>query len=324
MSAFRPLIPPAFAALIDPADPHDPIAAQVLPSAEEDDAYADERIDPIGDDVHTPVRGLVCRYPDRVLFKVTSACSVHCRFCFRQGLLEGERSLTLAAINAALAWIAEHTAIREVILSGGDPLTLSARRLGAIVRRLQVLPHVRVVRFHTRVPVADPSRVTSSLARALRGAGLKPVYGVLHCNHAREMTDEARAACGRLMRAGISLFAQSVLLRGVNDTPESLEALLRTLFENGIKPAYLHILDRAPGTAHFRVPLRRAQDLMRSVRGRVSGLAQPTLVLDIPGGFGKVPVGPTYATASTLPCWTVEDPWGERHVYSDLPGPESA
>jgi lysine 2,3-aminomutase len=196
-------------------------------------------------------------------------------------------------LSVALAYIAAHPNIWEVILSGGDPLVLSPRRLAAVMRRLRAIAHVKVVRVHTRVPSVDPARITPALMRALKASG-KTTYVVLHANHARELTADARVACARLIDAGMPMLCQSVLLKGVNDDADTLGALMRALVECCIKPYYLHHLDRAPGAAHFRTTIARGQELMRALRERYSGLCQPTYVIDSPGGLGKVPVGPSY------------------------------
>ncbi|MDB5512465.1 MAG: lysine-2,3-aminomutase-like protein [Enterovirga sp.] len=293
-SRYAVAITPMLAELVDPADPADPIARQFLPSAAELDTRPEELDDPIGDEVHSPVEGIVHRYPDRVLLKPVHVCAVYCRFCFRRETVGPGRAeaLSPAALEAALGYVRSHPEIWEVILSGGDPLVMSPRRLGPLMRELAAIEHVKVVRVHTRLPVADPERVTDALAAALR-LPEKPTWIVLHANHARELTPSARAACARLVEAGLPMLSQSVLLRGVNDTPAALEALMRALVESRIKPYYLHHGDLAPGTAQFRTTVAEGQDLMRSMRGRVSGLCQPAYVLDIPGGHGKAPIGPT-------------------------------
>jgi lysine 2,3-aminomutase len=284
-------ITPAMAALIDPTDPHDPIARQFVPNVAELDLQPEERADPIGDDAHSPVEGLVHRYPDRVLLKLVHVCAVYCRFCFRREMIGPGKpnALSAKALSAALAYIAAHPDIWEVILSGGDPLVLSPRRLSAVMKRLGAIAHVKVVRVHTRVPAVDPGRVTPALVRALKAAG-KTTYVVLHANHPRELTTAARAACARIIDAGMPMLAQSVLLAGVNDDVETLGALMRALVECRIKPYYLHQMDPAPGTAHFRTTLADGQELMRELRRRCSGLCQPTYVLDGPDGEGKVVV----------------------------------
>jgi lysine 2,3-aminomutase len=283
-------ITPAMAALIDPADLHDPIARQFVPDPAELDVRPEESADPIGDHAHSPVEGVVHRYPDRVLLKLVHVCAVYCRFCFRREMIGPGKpnALSAKALSAALAYIEDHPDIWEVILSGGDPLVLSPRRLAAVMKRLRAIAHLKIVRVHTRVPAVDPARITPALVRALQASG-KTTYVVLHANHARELTAAARAACDRLIDAGIPMLSQSVLLAGVNDDAETLGALMRALVECRIKPYYLHHLDHAPGTAHFRTAVAHGQDLMCALRTRFSGLCQPNYVIDTPGK-GKVPV----------------------------------
>jgi lysine 2,3-aminomutase len=318
-SQYAIAISPAIAELIDPSDPHDPIARQFVPDPAELRVAPEERADPIGDDANSPVAGIVHRYPDRVLLKLVHVCPVYCRFCFRREMVgpRGRPALSGAEIAGALAYIASRPDIWEVILTGGDPLVLSARRLRAVVRDLAAIDHVKIIRVHTRVPVATPERVTRELVRALK-ARRKASYVVLHVNHPRELTAAARAACARFVDAGIPMLSQSVLLKGVNDDAATLGALMRALVENRIKPYYLHQGDLAPGTAHLRTSIATGQDLMRALRGRYSGLCQPTYVLDIPGGAGKVPVGPTYLSACGRgeSSYEVVDPAGRRYNYT--------
>jgi lysine 2,3-aminomutase len=306
---------PDMAELIDRADPADPIARQFVPAPAEAVTTPEERADPIGDGAHAPIPGIVHRYPDRVLLKPLHVCPVYCRFCFRREMVgpDGLGTLTETELDRALAYIAARPAIWEVVLTGGDPFALSPRRLGSIAERLGRIDHVRVMRVHTRVPVVSPALVSDSLVRGLKAFG-RAVFVALHANHAREFTEAARAAVARLVDAGIPVVSQSVLLRGVNDDPASLEALMRAFVENRVKPYYLHHGDLAPGTGHLRVGLADGQALMRRLRGRLSGLAQPTYVLDIPGGHGKVPVGPGYLREG--PEGTrVTDPEGREHRY---------
>ena len=308
-------ITPTVEELIDRADPHDPIARQFVPDPAELETTVEERADPIGDHAHSPVEGIVHRYPDRVLLKLTHVCAVYCRFCFRREMVgPAAQALTPAQLDLALDYIASHSEIWEVILSGGDPLVLSARRLKQVVSRLAAMPHVKVIRVHSRVPVADPARVTAELVRALKAKG-KATYVVLHANHARELTPAAREACARMVDAGIPMLSQSVLLAGVNDDPQTLAALMRALVECRIKPYYLHHGDLAPGTSHLRTSIAHGQDLMRGLRGRLSGLCQPTYVLDIPGGHGKSPVGPGYLSRDQAGRMLVEDFNGGLHCY---------
>jgi lysine 2,3-aminomutase len=284
---------PAMRALI--GTPDDDIGRQFLPDPAELITAAHESPDPIADDALSPLKGIVHRYPDRALLKPLLICPVYCRFCFRREHVGPDGGvLTEAELDAAYAWLRARPAIREVILTGGDPLMLSPRRLGAIVAALSAIPHVEIIRVHTRVPLADPARVTPALAEAL--ATDRAMFLAVHANSAREFTDAARAALRLLLAQGIPLLGQSVLLRGVNDTPEAMEALLRAMLRARVKPYYLHQLDAAPGTARFAVPIEEGRALLAALRGRVTGLAWPTYVLDLPGGFGKVPLGPVYDT----------------------------
>ena len=304
-------VTPAIAALIDAADPGDPIARQFLPSEAELRSTPDELADPIGDEAHSPVDGIVHRYPDRVLLKLTHLCATYCRFCFRRETVGPGQSRALdgPALDAAFTYIESRPEIWEVILTGGDPLVLSPRRLQAAMQRLAGIDHVKIVRLHTRLPAVDPAAVTLELIEALSCPG-KTVYVALHANHPRELTPDCRAACARLIEAGAAMVSQTVLLKGVNDDVETLGALMRAFVETRIKPYYLHHPDLAPGTSHLRVTIEEGQALMRALRGRWSGLCQPLYVLDIPGGHGKVPVGPGY-----LHDGEVEDPNGGRHAY---------
>jgi lysine 2,3-aminomutase len=312
---FAVAVTPDMAALIDRADPADPIARQFVPQSGELEVAAEEQEDPIGDRRLSPVKGIVHRYPDRVLLKPSHVCPVYCRFCFRREQVgpAGE-TLDAAELAAALDYIRGRPQIWEVIVTGGDPFLLSPRRLRAIVGALDAMPHLGVIRFHTRVPIVAPRRVGAALVDAL--AAEKAVYVAVHANHPRELTTAAQAACRRLSRAGIPLLGQSVLLRGVNDDAETLEALFRGLAAMRVKPYYLHHPDLAPGTAGFRPTLGEGRALMRQLRGRVSGLCQPCYVLDLPGGHGKVPVAPSYATpGERAGAWEVEDLAGQKHVY---------
>jgi lysine 2,3-aminomutase len=310
-SRYAVAVTPTMADLIE--SPEDPVGRQFVPAEAELAITPDERLDPIGDAAHEAVPGVVHRYPDRVLLKPHHACAVYCRFCFRREQVgPGGAALDEAALERALDYIRARPEIWEVILSGGDPLLLSARRLKRLIGALDAVPHLGSIRIHTRVPIVAPGRVSA----AALGAE-KAVWVVLHVNHAKELTEAARAAIQKLLRAGIPLLAQTVLLKGVNDDAATLEALFRALVALRVKPYYLHHPDLAPGTAGFRGTIDEGQALMRALRGRVSGLCQPTYVLDIPGGHGKVPVGPVYLAGGV-----VEDPWGGKHVLN--PGAASS
>ncbi len=308
-------ITPGMAALIDRNDTRDPIARQFVPDMRELEHKRGELTDPIGDERFSPVPGIVHRYPDRVLLKLTHACPVYCRFCFRRETVGpgGPQALSGPALDAAIGYIAGNTSIWEVILTGGDPFMLSPRRIAEMTQRLGAIAHITVLRWHTRVPVVDPMRITPELMQALRSSA-KTVYVALHANHPRELTVEARAACARINDAGIPMLSQTVLLKGVNDDADTLAALMRAFVAMRVKPYYLHHMDLAPGTSHFRTTIADGQALMRTLRGRLSGIALPAYVLDIPGGYGKVPVGPDYLSDDGC---TVADPSGIAHDYPD-------
>ncbi|MGN6284806.1 MAG: lysine-2,3-aminomutase-like protein [Afipia sp.] len=313
-------ITPAVAELIDPADSSDPIARQYVPDAAELVTEPGEMADPIGDHPHSPVEGIVHRYPDRVLFKLVHVCAVYCRFCFRREMVGPgkETALSTDAYRRGIDYIRDHPQIWEVILTGGDPLMLSARRLREIVADLAAIPHVKVVRVHTRVPVADPARVTDEVVESLKAFGAT-TWVAVHANHPRELSEPARTAIARMADAGIPLVSQSVLLRGVNDDVATLTDLMRGFVECRIKPYYLHHGDLAPGTAHLRTSIEQGQALMRALRGRVSGLCQPDYVLDIPGGKGKVPIGPDYLSRQREnpdgTAYRIVDYCGDVHQY---------
>ena len=308
---------PALAKLIDRDDPEDPIARQFVPDPRELRRDPAEIDDPIGDDAKSPVEGLVHRYPDRVLLKLVSVCAVYCRFCFRRERIgPGSGSLSPTAFAAALEYVRARPAIWEVILTGGDPLTLSPRRIADVTRSLAAIGFVKTLRWHTRLPVAAPERITPAMARAL-DAGGKTVVVAVHANHPRELTEAARAACRRLADRGILLVSQTVLLKGVNDDVEVLDALMRAFVEARIKPYYLHHGDLAPGTGHWRTSIAEGQALMRALRARLSGLATPSYVLDIPGGHGKIPIGPESIRPDGHGGWRVINSSGVERPYRD-------
>ena len=304
-------ITPAMADLINPSDPHDPIARQFIPDLRESETRPEELADPIGDGAHSPIEGIVHRYPDRVLLKLLHVCPIYCRFCFRREMVGpgAEQILSPAELEAALDYIRNHSEIWEVILTGGDPLALSPRRLADVLQKLDEIAHVKIVRIHTRVPAVDPARMDERMIEALKSTK-KTLYVALHANHPRELGGAAQEALAKLVEASIPLVSQTVLLRGVNDDFETLAALMRRFVELRVKPYYLHQADLAPGTSHFRVGLDEARALVGELRSKVSGLCQPTFVLDIPGGFGKVPVGPDHLTGAG-----VLDHRGETHAY---------
>lgn len=290
------------------------IAAQFVPTAAELITRPEEMTDPIGDLAHSPTAGLTHRYPDRVILAATHACEVYCRFCFRREVVGESAALPDADLDAALDYIAQTPAIWEVILTGGDPLSLSPRRIAALMARLSAIAHVQIVRLHSRVPVVAPQRIDAAMLAALRAR--PTVYIGVHTNHVDELTPAARAALGRIADAGIPMLSQTVLLRGVNDDAATLEALFRALLVLRVVPYYLHHCDLARGAGHFRTTIAAGQAIMAQLRGRMSGIGMPAYVLDIPGGFGKVPIGPDYLVQDSA-GYVVTDWQGGRHLYLD-------
>lgn len=305
-------------AAMDKNNKNDPISKQFLPTIDELINTADEHEDPIGDFSHSPIKGIVHRYPDRVLFKLVHLCPVYCRFCFRREMVgpEGNGTLTSNEIDAALNYIAAHKDIWEVIFTGGDPLILSSRRLHDIMIALDKIPHVKILRIHTRIPLVDPTRINDALIKALTASN-KTIFIAIHANHKNEFTPEGIAAITHLHHAHITLISQTVLLRGINDNVITLTELMRCFVEHHVKPYYIHHPDKAKGTAHFRLPLERGYELINALRGHISGLCQPHYMLDIPRGYGKVAI----KNATRLPApsqgYEVIDYQGRSHIYTD-------
>ncbi|RMF85684.1 MAG: KamA family radical SAM protein [Nitrospirae bacterium] len=297
------------------AAPGGPVWRMGRPEAAELEADAGDLADPVGEGGRSPLPHLVCKHPDRALLLVTRRCHFYCRFCFRRGAGPGGEPRP-GELEAALAWIAERPAVREVILSGGDPLTLEDRRLAELLGRLAEIPHVETVRIHTRAPIHYPERVTAGLVAAL--AQGPPAWLVVHANHPVELTPAVAAALGRLRQAGLPLLDQSVLLRGVNDATATLEALFRALYRLGVRPYYLHHPDRAPGNRSFRLPLATGLRLVRPLRHRLPGPALPRYVVDLPDGSGKVEVEALTPLDGGRYRW--EDPATGRSVtFRDIP-----
>lgn len=274
--------------LIDTKDQNDPIARMFIPAEDELKRTPEELNDPIGDEGHSPVPGIVHRYPNRVLLKPVAVCPVYCRFCFRREMVGPDlgEALTPAELERALDYVRSRPEVKEVILTGGDPFMLSARRARALTEALSDIPHVRIIRWHTRMPVADPERITGDYVEALISTN-RAVYVSLHINHVRELSPETRAAVARLADKGIVLLSQSVLLRGVNDSVDALSELMEGLVEAKVRPYYLHHTDLAPGTSHFRLSVEEGRALYQALCDRVTGLAVPRYVIDIPGGVSK-------------------------------------
>ncbi len=289
---FRVGITPYYASLMDAEHASCPIRMQAIPRALEADVRDEELRDPLGEDSHKPAPSVVHKYPDRVLFLVVDRCGIYCRHCNRRRLVGGDDPPTTADLEAGLDYIARTPRIRDVLLSGGDPLLLSTRRLGYLLGRLRAIPHVETLRIGTRLPVVCPMRVDAELVAMLRQH--HPLFVNTHFNHARELTPEARAACERLVDAGIPVGNQTVLLRGINSSVPALRALMRGLLRARVKPYYLFQGDTVIGTDHLRTPVEDAMRLYEGLRGWINGMAVPMLVLDAPGGFGKVPIVPSY------------------------------
>lgn len=284
-------ITPYYLSLIDPTDPRDPIRLQCVPRREEAHVHPHDLVDPLGEDPKMPVPGLVHRYPDRVLLLLTDRCTVYCRFCTRRRLVgTEERQLREDELDAIVSWLRANPGVREVIVSGGDPLVAGDRFLGSVLDRLREVPSIEILRLHTRMPVVAPQRVTPALAKVLRR--VQPLYVVTHFNHPYELTPDAKAACELLADHGVPLANQSVLLAGVNTDAAILEALSRELLKSRVRPYYLHQGDLANGTEHFRTRLDDAIALAGALRGRLSGLGIPALIVDLPGGRGKVSLAP--------------------------------
>lgn len=307
--------------LIDPADPADPIARQFVPDISELDPDPRDLSDPIGDDAHSPCEGLVHRYPDRVLLKLVAACPVYCRFCFRRETVGAAKGgmLSAQAFARALDYIRSQTGVWEVILTGGDPLALSPRRLREAIGAIAAIDHVRTIRIHTRVPVAVPDLVTPELIAALKTPAAA-TWVAVHANHPRELTGLAREKCAALIDAGLPLVSQTVLLKGVNDDPDTLAALMRGFVETRIKPYYLHHPDLAPGTAHFRLGIAEGRRIVAEMNRRLSGIARPAYVLDIPGGHGKIALAQEAAREDAPGDWRLTDPAGGVHAYREAAG----
>ena len=286
-------ITPYFFNLIDPADEHCPIRLQVVPKLAETQTAAWEMSDPCGEDSHSPVPGLVHRYPDRVLFLVTDRCASYCRYCTRSRLVSNATGYDFhPEFDKQIAYIAAHPEIRDVLLSGGDPLLLSDEKLENLLSRLRAIPHLEFLRIGTRIPTFLPQRITPELCAMLKQ--FHPLFMSIHSNHPRELTTEVREALGRLADAGIPLGNQTVLLRHVNDDAAIMKAHLQKLLMCRVRPYYIYQCDLISGSAHLRTSVRRGVEIMEQLRGHTTGYAVPTYVIDAPGGGGKVPVSPEY------------------------------
>lgn len=316
----RLAITPHTLKLIDFGDPRDPLLLMAVPRKEELRACPGELSDPIGDMAKSPVPFLVHRYPDRVLVLTTFFCAQSCRFCFRRAKTgQGGPGPAPADVARILKYVRSHPGIEETILSGGDPLTLTDDRLERWILDLKNIPTIKRLRIHTRAPVNLPSRITPKLVRLLKRFQTPtfPINIVTHFNHPKEIAADNIRAIARLADAGFVVRNQSVLLKSVNDDPETLETLFKKLVDIRVVPNYLHQLDLAPGTGHFRVPLKRGIEIMRQLQGKTTGIALPRYMLDLPGGHGKIPLGHAYLTADRNGSWTAESPSGKILPYAE-------
>ena len=314
-------ITPYYLALCDPVDPDCPIRLQCVPRAEEAIAVRGDLRDPLGEERHQVAPHLIRRYPDRVLLIATDRCGVYCRFCTRSRMVgDGGGARSLAALEPAFDWLEAHSEVREVIVSGGDPCLMSSERIGRLLRRIGQVEHIDTVRLATRVPVTLPQRVTTELCAAIRES-FEATWIMTHFNHPKELTSASSAACARLADAGLPVMNQTVLLRGVNDDAATLESLFRGLVQMRVRPYYLLQMDPVSGTGHLRTPLRRGVELMADLQGRVSGIALPKLIVDTPGGLGKVPIGPKYLISQGEGVTVLETFRGDFVEYYDPPEP---
>jgi lysine 2,3-aminomutase len=312
-------ITPHYLSLVDRDDPRCPIRLQCVPTASESDEVPGDLEDPLGEVAHEVAPHLVSRYPDRALLLATDHCAVYCRFCTRSRMVgDGAGATPLEALEPAFAWLAANPRVRDVIVSGGDPLTLATSRLERLVARLRAIPSIDVIRLATRVPVTLPSRITDELVQALRPH--HPLWIMTHFNHPKELAPAALEALARLADGGFPVMNQSVLLRGVNDDAATLEALFRGLVRARVRPYYLLQADPVRGTGHLRTPLARGVELLEALQGKLSGIAIPKLIVDTPGGMGKVPHGPDWVVARAPGRTTFRTPRGVEVDYVDPPG----
>lgn len=313
---FRMAITPYYATLMDPANPLDPVRLQAIPRAQELSAGACDLDDPLAEEQDSPVSGLTHRYPDRVLLLVTDQCSMYCRHCTRRRLAgQRDEAMPLKQIEQAVQYISEHPEVRDVLISGGDPLVLSDDRLEYIIKSIRAIPHVEIIRIGTRVPVVLPMRITPKLTAML--AKYHPLWLNTHFNHPRELTPIARQALARLADAGIPLGNQSVLLKGINDCPHVMKKLVHELVKNRVRPYYLYQCDLSRGIEHFRTSVAKGLEIMESLRGHTSGYAVPTYVIDCPGGGGKIPVQPQYLISMSDRRVVLRNYEGVMAVYTE-------
>ncbi len=309
-------IPPYWAALIDPKNPACPIRLQSVPQAQEFETAPEELLDPCGEEGSSAVKGLVHRYPDRVLFLVNEMCAMYCRYCTRSRMVgDGNHTLNLSTYEPALNYIREHKEIRDVLISGGDPLTLADRTLEFLISSLKAIPHVEFVRIGTRIPVTMPQRVTPELLAMFKK--YSPIWMSVHFNHPIEVTPRVKHACNMIADSGIPMGSQTVLLRGVNDSPEVMKKLFHELLKIRVRPYYIYQCDPIVGSRHFRTTVATGINIMQNLRGHTTGYAVPTYVIDGPGGGGKIPINPEYIVSHENGKYVIKNYAGELYTYVD-------
>lgn len=316
LQKFRMAITPYYASLMDPHDENCPIRRQALPTEYELTDDLEDMDDPLHEEADSPVPGITHRYPDRVLFLVTDKCSMYCRHCTRRRLAgQRDRSMPTEKIKKAVGYIKKNKNIRDVLISGGDPLTLSDVKLEKIIKSLRAVDHVEVIRIGTRAPVVMPQRITAGLCKML--ARYHPIWVNTHFNHPAELTPEATAACARLADSGIPLGNQTVLLKGVNDCPHIMKKLVQKLVRARVRPYYLYQCDLSKGIGHFRTAVSKGIEIIENLRGHTSGMAVPTFVVDAPGGGGKIPVGPQYVVSQSDRKYVLRNFEGKLCTYTE-------
>lgn len=313
---FRLGISPYYLSLIDPAHPYCPVRMQSIPTRAEATTHDGELRDPLGEDHHRPVRAIVHKYPDRVLLLALDHCSVYCRHCTRRRITSGdEGGISREELAEAVAYLREHGEVRDVLISGGDPLLLSTGRLVELLTSLRALEHIEIIRIGTRIPVCLPMRVDDELAAALRG--FAPLFVVTHFNHAKEITPEAREACERLVDHGVPVENQAVLMRRLNSSVAAIKDLMQKCLTMRVRPYYLHQMDVAQGLEHLRTPLRAGVQILEGLRGWTTGLAVPHLAVDLPGGGGKVTLQPDYVVEERERETVLRNYRGEKYAYPE-------
>ncbi len=309
-------VPPYWASLMDREDPHCPIRRQGVPLADEYETSSNDMVDPLAEDAHMPVPGLVHRYPDRVLLLVTEICAMYCRHCTRSRVVGTEAGFAQPArLEQAYDYLRANKKIRDVLISGGDPLTLSDNKLDDILTHLRAIPHIEFIRIGSRTPVTLPFRVTESLTAVLKKH--KPVWMSLHFNHPKEVTPQIAQACDMLADSGVPLGCQTVLLKGINDKPSIMKKLFHELLKIRVRPYYIYQCDPVKGTSHFRTPISTGINIIEKLRGYTTGYAIPTYVVDAPGGGGKIPVNPDYVVSHSKGVWVFRNYAGKLYTYRE-------